>query len=71
MDDAGGEAAEDEAAGDAGEQVANGEDRPERKRATAANLNLDAEPVVVSDSAKESQAKPKRAGWWARGKGFF
>ena len=71
VDDAGGEAAADEAAGDAEEQVANGEDRPERKRATAANLNLDAEPVVVSDSAKESQAKPKRAGWWARGKGFF
>ena len=71
VDDAGGEAAEDEAAGDAREQVANGEDRPERKRATAANLNLDAEPVVVSDSAKESKAKPKRAGWWARGKGFF
>ena len=65
-DDAGGEAA-----GDAEEQAGNGEDRPERRRATAANLNLDAEPVVVSDSAKESEAKPKRAGWWARGKGFF
>jgi len=44
---------------------------PARKRATAANLNLDVEPVVVSETEKSADEKPKRAGWWARGKSFF
>ncbi|MEQ8403086.1 MAG: ribonuclease E/G [Roseitalea porphyridii] len=62
------EAAEGEASEDAA--AANGDDKSARQRATASNIDLDVEPVVVSDSAGKDE-KPKRAGWWARGKGFF
>ncbi|QKV18015.1 Rne/Rng family ribonuclease [Oricola thermophila] len=40
-----------------------------RKRATPDTLNLDVEPVVISEGEAE-ETKPKRTGWWAR-KGFF
>jgi len=66
------EAAEEPAAKEADVAVANDnaaeEEKPERKRATAETLNLDAEPVVTSDS--DAKAKPKKSGWWSR-KGFF
>jgi ribonuclease E len=63
-------AANDDADDDAATE-SDADDAPARKRATAANLNLDVEPVVVSESEKPADEKPKRAGWWARGKGFF
>ncbi len=42
---------------------------PKRARATASTIKLDVEPVVVSTAADAD--KPKRGGWWAKGKGFF
>jgi ribonuclease E len=57
--------------GDVATPESEDEAAPARKRATAANLNLDVEPVVVSESEKPAEEKPKRAGWWARGKSFF
>ncbi|RKF06383.1 ribonuclease E/G [Oceaniradius stylonematis] len=62
--------ANDDADGDAA-SGSEAEETPARKRATAANLNLDVEPVVVSETDKSDDEKPKRAGWWARGKSFF
>lgn len=63
-------AANDDADGDAAAD-SDADGTSERKRATAANLNLDVEPVVVSETEKPATEKPKRAGWWARGKSFF
>ena len=40
-----------------------------RVRATASTINLDVEPKVVTTAGDGE--KPKRAGWWAKGKGFF
>ena len=40
-----------------------------RVRATASTINLDVEPKVVTTAAEGE--KPKRGGWWAKGKGFF
>lgn len=46
------------------EALAEEEQKSERVRATAANINLDVEPVVVTASAEE---KPKKkGGWWSR-----
>lgn len=46
------------------EIVADDEPKSDRVRATASNINLDVEPVVVTVSAEE---KPKKkGGWWSR-----
>ncbi len=48
----------------AAENGVSDDDKAERVRATASNINLDVEPVVVTASGEE---KPKKkGGWWSR-----